>query len=285
LPAAGDDVRIHRFLVTSLLMTGRNERAEEVLESVFAREEASAEAHFAQGLRLLMIERPGAAVDHLRRALALGRRQADVHFALGEALLQQGEDEAASESLLVAAQMSPGTAAIQHALGKALRSNGDGRGALKAFQRARELEPDDVDNHTALMEQQLLLGDFAGCAATGRGMVDRFPDQLDARFQTAFCFGLAGDLDLAAEHLDAALDQDLDGQTVMPLWRQLRLLAQADLDSSGVWLLWAMLQERRGNWSEAIVAYERLVRCHPPTPWARRALERIHRLAPPPPRP
>ncbi len=285
LPVAGGDPRIHRLLVTSLLMTGRNARAEEVLEAAFAEGEADAEAHFVQGLRLLMIERQEAAVAHLRRALAMGRRQADVHFALGEALLLAGEGEAAAEALLEAARLSPDAAPIQSALGRALQRGGDGRGALRAFLRARELEPGDADHHALVMDQQLRLGDFAACAETGRGLVERFPGQLPGRFQTAFCHALAGELDLAAEQLEAALDQDLDGQAVLPLWRQLRLLSQARLDAPGLWLLWAMLQERRGNWSEAIVAYERLVRCHPPAAWTRRALERIHRLSPAPPRP
>jgi tetratricopeptide (TPR) repeat protein len=285
LPVAGDDARIHRFLVTSLLMTGRNERAEEVLEAAFAGEQDSAEAHFAQGLRLLMIDRPGAAAVHLRRALGLGHRQAEVHFALGEALLQLDEPEEAADALREAARLSPETAAIHFGLGSALWRAGEGSAALAAFQRALALAPDDVDNHLALLEQQVRLGDFAGCAATGRGMVDRFPDQLPARFQTAFCHALAGDLDRAAEHLEAALDQDVEGQGVLPLGQELRALPSAAEVLPGVWLLRAMLHERRGDWSEAIVAYERLVRCHPPAAWARRAMERIHRLAPPAPRP
>ncbi|HOX41984.1 MAG TPA: tetratricopeptide repeat protein [Myxococcota bacterium] len=285
LPVAGGDVRIHHFLVTSLLMTGRSERAEEVLEAAFTGQPDSADAHFAQGLRLLMIERPAAAVPHLRRALSLGRRQADVHFALGEALLQQGEIEEAVIALREAERLSPGTAAIHYALGFALRRADEGPGALVAFQRALALEPDDVDNHRALLEQQLLLGDFAGCSATGRGMVDRFPDQLPARFQTAFCLGLAGDLERMSEHLETALDQDVDGQGVLPLGRQLRALPSASEELAGVWLMRAMIHERRGDWSEAIVAYERFVRCHPSAAWARRAVERIHRLAPPAARP
>jgi tetratricopeptide (TPR) repeat protein len=280
LPHTPRDARVLRLLASSLIQASQSVRAEEVLEEAFALEPPSADGHFAQGLRLLLIDRSAGATRHLKQALALGRRQADTYFALGEALSRQEELEPAVEALLEASRLSPGSAAIQFSLGVTLRRQGDGQGALRAFLEARGLDPGDPEHHTALLEQQQRMGDFAGCAETGRGVVDRFPRELAARFETAFCLAVVGELALAAEHLESGLDQDTEGDGVLALWGRLERLTASGLDLAGLWLLKGMIHERRGDWHRAIQAFERLARSHPPGDWVRQARARIHRLAP-----
>jgi len=67
----------------------------------------------------------------------------------------------------------------------------------------------------------------------------------------------------------------------MSTWKLLAELTESQGVLPGPHLLLAKIHERRGNWSEAIQAYERFILVSPSQSWTRKALERIHELIPP----
>jgi hypothetical protein len=81
--------------------------------------------------------------------------------------------------------------------------------------------------------------------------------------------------------MEDALDHDTGGQEVVHFWKKLHKLVASKAGLPGLHLLLAMLHERRGNWSEALQAYERFILVSPTTGWTQKALVRIHELAPP----
>lgn len=275
-----DDHEIHQLLAVSLVRLGRLERAAEVIEQGFARGPRDADAHFLVGLKLFLCERHQDAARHFLAAASMGRTRADTYFALGQALLQSGELDAAHTSLSLAVRLAPRSPEIHFTLAIARFQKGDHPGALRAIEKAAVLDPDDADTRLVQMEFQQHTGDFRGCARTGRVLVDRHPELVAPRFDTALCFAMDGRLDLAREALEDALDHDTEGDEVLGLWRRLEALIEAHDRTPGIHLLHALIHERRGNWDRAVRSYERFILFSPSKDWTRKALERIHHLAP-----
>jgi tetratricopeptide (TPR) repeat protein len=273
------DERIHHLLANSLVRTGRNAEAAATLKRAFALAPRDADDHFQLGLKLFLCDQPRSASEQFMQAMSKGRRDAEVFFALGQAMLQNGQTDAAVESLTVASRMKPEAAEIHFSLGLALSVADRLEDAVDEVKTAAALDPNDRNIHGMLTGLQLRAGDFAGCAQVGRALVRRHPELIAPRFDVALCLALDGKLDLAAEALEDALDHDLDGTMVHPLWRRVETLAEVRADAPGPYLLLALIHERRGNWSEAVEAYERFILVKPEQTWVQRALTRIHSLA------
>ncbi|MBW2703501.1 MAG: tetratricopeptide repeat protein [Deltaproteobacteria bacterium] len=276
------DQRIHQILAASLVRLGRSEQAAEVLEEGFVLGPKHADAHFMHGLKLFLVEQPEKAAEHLLEAVRLGKRDADAFFVLGQALMQTEQPGAAVSSLSAASKLKPSSPEIHFALGMALGMSNDQDASLREMKTALALAPADVDIARGLMEALMRSGDYAGCAKVGKNIVDLRPERIGVRFDAAFCQALHGDLDGASSALESALDQDLEGDVVHDLWRKLKLLSESDSERRlrGIYLLLALINEHRGNWSEATQAYEHFLLGRPNKAWTRRALGRIHSLSP-----
>jgi len=274
------DRNAYQLLSVSLVRVGKLEQAAEVLEQAFALGPQDADAHFFLGLKLFLCEQPATAAKHFMQAAAKGRRQADTFFALGQALLQSGEVDSSIKSLNLAVHMNPVAPEIHFALGIAHFHNQDIPSAVHELQTAAALDPDDQDTLLVLMDFLRRAGRFSDCAETGKAVVDKHPDLVTPRFETAFCLSLAGRFALAQESMEDALDHDVEGSEVLSMWKTLSELTRSQAVLPGPHLLLALIHERRGNWSEAIRAYERFILVSPSQTWSRKALERIHSLQP-----
>ena len=255
------DSRIHQLLAASLMRLGRSQEAADALEEGFKQELKTADSHFLQGLKLFLVEQPERAAEHLLESVRMGKRDADVFFVLGQAMLQSGQAEGAIHSLQTAAKLKPASPEIHYSLGMALTRGEDHRGALREMRVAAALDPKDMGIARGLMEAYERVGEFGACTKLGRSLVGRRPELLSARFETAFCMALSGELDAAGAHLEAAMDQDLDGDAVHELWRKLQLMSDNDAEHrlTGVNFLLALIHQHRGKWSEATKAYERMI--------------------------
>lgn len=270
------------MLAASLVRTGRLQQAADALEQAFELHPRDGEEHFQQGLKLFLCDRPEEAGARFLQAMARGRHDADSFFALGQVLLQTGRPEEAVKALSAASRMKPSAAEVHFSLGIALQKTDDMEGAIREVKTAVALDPTDTDVQEVLMGMQMSSGDFAGCARVGRQMVLRHPDLVGPRFDVALCQALAGDLGRAVENLQDALDHDIDGTEVHTLWRLVGNLVRTGTDKPGAYLLLALIHERRGNWSQAVQAYEGFILARPDPEWITRALVRIHRLSPEP---
>ncbi len=278
LQSMPDNPNVYHLLAVSQVRLGMLEDAARTLERGFSFGPKDADAHFFVGLKLLMCRQPEPAIRHLLRAVSLGRRSADAYFALGQGYLQAGEVEAAERTLRLALEKSPDAAEVHFALGVALHLSKKLPAAVAEVRRAVELDPADADNRAMLMGLLRESGDFSGCAQEGARLVSDFPDLVPARFETALCQALAGQLDRAAESMEDAMDQDLDGQALRGMVRKLAEMGEGP--APGVHLLRALIQERRGNWQDAVRDYQKLMWSVPEGTWSHRARERIHQLTP-----
>jgi tetratricopeptide (TPR) repeat protein len=275
-----DDERIYNMLAASQVRTGQFDQAAETLKRGFALKPRDADEHFQHGLKLFLCDDSDQAGTHFMQAMAMGRRDADVFFAMGQALIQSGRNEAAIRSLEVALRLKPSAPEIHFSLGLALQKSENVQAAMREIKIAIALDPNDADIPQVLMGLQRRTGDFEACAEVGRRLVDLHPEMISTRFDISFCQALAGDLDRAAESLDDAMDHDLEGTGVHKLWRQVGMMAATRVEQPGPYLLLAMIHERRGNWSQAVQAYEKFILVEPEKVWVGRALQHIHALNP-----
>ena len=275
-----DDERIYNMLAASQVRTGHLEQAAETLKRGFALKPRDGDEHYQHGLKLFLCDDSNQASVHFLQAMAMGRRDADVFFAMGQALIQSGRSEDAVRALEVALRLKPSAPEIHFSLGLALQKSEDMPAALREFKIANALDPSDSDIPVVLMGLLRRTGDYDACAKVGRRLLDLHPEVVNPRFDISFCQALAGDFDQAAESLEDALDHDLDGTGVHNLWRQVGMLTATRVEQAGPYLLLAIIHERRGNWSQAVQAYEKFILVRPEPAWVGRALQRIHALNP-----
>jgi len=278
LESMPENHQIYHLLAVSQVRQGMLAEAAQTLERGFAFGPQDADGHFLVGLKLLMCRQPERAIRYLLKAVSMGRRSADGYFALGQSYLQAQEAAAAERTLRLALEKSPDSAEIHFALGVALHMQKRLEESISEVRQASRLDPGDGDNRVMLIGLLREAGDFAGCAREGMQLVGDFPDLISVRFDTALCQALAGQLDRAAESLEDAMDQDLDGQALRGMMRKLAEMGEGP--APGVHLLRAIIQERRGNWQDAVRDYRKLMWSVPEGVWSQRARERIHQLTP-----
>ncbi len=274
------DADVYNLLSVSLVRNGELARAAEILERGFVYGSQDANAHFFIGLKLFLCEKPVEAARHFIRSAAMGRREADTYFALGQSLLQAGEVKSAIHALETAARITPQAPEVHFALGVALVYEGQIDKAVQELETSSALDPEDSDTLLVLMDLLRKKGDFKACARTGRAVVSGNPDLVAARFDTALCHALAKDMDRAAEAMEDALDHDIEGVKVLQIWKQLTKMNDSENAEPGPYLLLGMIHERRGNWSQAVRAFEKFIRLAPSQPWTQKAVEKIHQLIP-----
>lgn len=274
--------KVYQMLSVSLVRLGRLDEAADSLETGFQYGNQDANAHFFLGLKLILCEKPEKASRYLMRAVSKGRRDSETFFALGQSLLQSGELEGAIRTLSLAARLKPEAPEIHLALGIAMHFKKDPDNAIREVRAAATIDPTDPHNRMILLDFLQDKADFSECAREGAQLVDDFPELVAPRFETAFCQGLSGKLDQAAETIEDALDQDTDGTAIHKVWKKLSLMVESGKNLPAPHLLLALINERRGNWSDAIYHFERFLLTSPSGEWSRRALQRIHSLAPSP---
>jgi len=274
------DERVYPLLSVSLVRLRRLDEAARTLEKGFELGPKDADSHFFLGMKLFLCEKPSDAVKHFLRAAAKGRRKPDTFFALGQALLQNGDVESAIRSLSLASRMSPESSEIHFALGIALFHDGNLNGAIRELRTSSTLDPKNKEARLVLMDLLRRKGDYPACAGAGRDVINDNPELVAPRFETALCQALAGQLDRASESLEDAMDHDLDGDEVLDIWKRLSILTDSGAAHPGARWLLAMIQERRGNWTAAIRAYERFLQVSPSQGWTQKAQEKIQELAP-----
>lgn len=282
LAAGSQDEEVYQLLSVSLVRGGNLKEAARILEQAFYMGAQDAESHFVLGLKLFLCEQPDNAARHFMMAAAKGRRGADTFFGLGQALFMSGDVDSAIRSLSLAARLNPSASEVHFALGVALYHDGDLKSAIREMKTASALDPGDVDTQLVLMDLYRHAGDFEYCASAGRRIVDDNPEMVPPRFDTAYCLAFTEDLDRAAEAMEDALDHDVEGEEVLRVWKRLasNVESKGKGNLPGPHLLLAVIHERRGNWSEAVRAYERFILCSPPKEWIRKAMGRIHQLVP-----
>lgn len=274
------DQRIHVLLANSLLRTGDTNRAAVVLEQAFALSPRTAEEHFHQGLKLFLCDRPILASKHFLKSMSMGKKDAELFFALGQSLLQANEIQAAIESLSAASRMKPDSADIHMVLGLALKSAKMNEQAIRELKTAVALKPDDKTIHILLMDTFRDTNDYERCAKEGQALVTMHPELVSTRFDLAFCQAMAGKLEMSLATIHRAIDMDRDGNQIMDLWRRLARMVRDGSHVPGVYILWATIQDNRGNWQLATEAYERFILSNPPKRWVSEALKKIHHLSP-----
>jgi tetratricopeptide (TPR) repeat protein len=282
LAADPQDEEIYQLLSVSLVRDGNLKEAARVLEQAFYMGPQDAESHFVLGLKLFLCEQPNNAARHFMMAAAKGRRGADTFFGLGQALFMSGDVESAIRSLSLAARLNPSAPEVHFALGVALYHDGNLNSAIREMKTASALDPKDVDTRLVMMDLYRHAGDFERCAGTGRRIVDANPEMVSPRFDTAYCLAFTNDLDRAVETMEDALDHDVEGNEVHRVWKRLAAAAASKGKGHlpGPHLLLAVIHERRGDWSEAVRAYERFILHSPSKEWIRKAMARIHQLVP-----
>jgi tetratricopeptide (TPR) repeat protein len=276
------DEETYQLLSVSLVRVGNLKQAAKVLEQAFYIGPQDAESHFILGLKLFLCEQPANAARHFMMAAAKGRRGADTFFGLGQALFMSGDVDSAIRSLSLAARLNSSAPEVHFALGVALYHNSDLQSAIREMKTASALDPGDLDIQLVLMDLYRHAGDFTHCASAGRRIVADNPELVTPRFDTAYCLALTNDLDRAVETMEDALDHDVEGEEVLGVWKRLAAAAGSKGKGHlpGPHLLLAVIHERRGNWSEAVQAYERFILHSPSKDWIRKAMGRIHRLVP-----
>lgn len=275
-----DDQRIHHLLANSLLRSGQVNRAAKILEQAFALAPRGAEEHFQQGLKMFLCDRPGIAAEHFLKALSKGKKDADLFFALGQSLLQADKVDAAIDSLSVASRMNPDSPDIHFALGLALRTGDRNAQAIREMKTATALKPSDVDMQVLLMDTLRETKRYKRCYQVGTELVQMHPELVASRFDLAFCLAMDGKLQLSSATLDKALEMDTDGTEIKAIWKRLRKKVKANINNPGAYLLWAKIQDKRGNWDQAIQSYEKFILSKPPRAWVVKAMKKIHYLSP-----
>lgn len=272
------DQRILTLLSTSLVRIGEMEKAAQIMLEDFAMGPQDADSHFVIGSKLYLCEQYAQAAAYLQKAADLGRREADTYLVLGQALLESGNIDSSIGALLLASKLSPQSAQVHFFLGVALAHRGRFVQAIREIEAALALNPLDVDTKTVLMDLFRQTDNFNACARMGRMIVNRIPDSASFRFETAYCQAMTGDLDQAAKMLEIAMDQDIEGSQVHKVWRMLIQQTLTHSKVPGMYLLLGMIQERRGDWKDAIHSYRRFISLSPSTHWARRISEAILRV-------
>jgi len=144
----------------ALLRYGPYDKALAALEEWVAREPASAEAHSALGMCLLLTGRFQAAIERLSQATALDTSSADTHFNLGVAYMQTNQPARAVEALRQAVRLAPGMARAHAQLGTAYGMLGQMGPAVQHLRRAVFLDPQLPDARRNLGTLYVQLGDL-----------------------------------------------------------------------------------------------------------------------------
>ncbi len=272
------DERINSLLSTSFVRLGELKQAAQVMLQDFDTGPKDAEAHFKIGLKLFLCEQYTLSASYLKKAVDLGRRDTDTYFALGQALMESGDFDSALDVLAYASNLTPQSARIHFSMGIAHFHRGEIVSAIREMEAAARLNPEDDDAKIVLMDLFRQVADFEACARTGRLVVNRNPELVPPRFETAYCQAMTGDLDKAVEMLEVALDQDTEGSQVHRVWKMLVQQTSARSRVPGMYLLLGMIQERRGDWKDAVRSYRRFISLSPSTHWIQKISRTLHQL-------
>ncbi|NIP79015.1 MAG: tetratricopeptide repeat protein [Gemmatimonadetes bacterium] len=171
-----------------------------------------AEAHSARGLFLTTQKRYDEAEAAFASAIRLDPRLYEAHYFMGRMRFQQGRFEEAARSFeaAVAVRDDYGAAYFAAQAYEAMGREEDARAryadAVGSVVRHMELNPDDPRAATMRAVALYRTGDREQGLEWGRRAVEIDPEDAGVRYNLACLYSVAGEVDLALETLESAID-------------------------------------------------------------------------------
>ncbi len=213
-----------------------------------------AEAHAAPAVHQLAAQwasRNGLhdrALRHMEEACRLAPERPDIHFQLACLQAHHGHLEPALDHFRIATARRPGFAdAWRHFGATLLRARRDEE-ARAALRRAHALAPGDNAALRALADVEFRTGWPADALPLWQGLLERRPDDIQARLRVGESFSRLG-------FQDRAVACFREGTALLP-------------QSDAMWLALAQAEEDAGDRDAAREAYERALALHPDWPFA-----------------
>lgn len=199
---------------------GRFESAQEKLETVLARDENNAEAHFKLGLVLFNLGDFQGAEEHFNRSLLLEPdRAAAVHHNLGVLAYQMGDMTTAMAEFEAALAADPEDEDTRYQLGAAYLIQAFPMGALEPdsglldraqaeFERALSIAPQKPEALVGLANVYMLRDDMAAAIDLLEQALDQTPNMREALFALGRAYAVAGRLEDARGTLRRFLETE-----------------------------------------------------------------------------
>lgn len=234
--------------VVALLQRGALEECGKTLELLLA--EAPA-VPAVQQLAAQWASRSGLhdrALRHMEHACRLAPRRPDIHFQLACLQAHLGHLEEAIGHFGIATTGRPDFAEAWRHLGTTLSRARRDTEAIGALRRACELAPDDPVALRALADVEFRTGWPADALPLWQALLDRRPDDIQARLRMGESLSRLG-------FQDRAVACFREGVALLPR-------------SDAMWLALAQAEEDAGDRDAAREAYERALSLHPEWPFA-----------------
>lgn len=151
------------------------------------------------------------------RVLTANPDQPDALHFLGVLRHQRGDTARALEFIRRALELAPDNAAAHNNLGNVLRATGNDQAALKSYAAAIGIDPSLPDPYCNAGVIFRNAGRIDDAMAALIRAIELNPDHAEAQHNLGFCHLLAGDLRVAADHFEAAL-QVAWGGWLNPVW-------------------------------------------------------------------
>jgi protein O-GlcNAc transferase len=164
-----------------LMAAGRPAEALKVLDEELARRPDDPDLHFARGIALEQLARPGDAVAAWQAAIKIKPTYHPALNAIGAVDLDGGKPEEAAKSFEAAIAAKPDFLDAHYNLGRARMALGQDGPARAALEAANRLAPEDVDVLFTLTELHRKAGRLDDALATARAAAQRAPDDPEVR--------------------------------------------------------------------------------------------------------
>lgn len=216
--------------------------------------------YFRRGM-VAMAEQPGQATRMFSIAVRLQPRNARYRAALGRAALKQGRFSEAAVQLQKAARQRPNDFGIWYDLGMArLKSNSPAL-AIKAFQRALQIRPEAEAALAGLVEASTRTGDLAAAIAPLKQLWERSPTNVSLGAKLAAAL-------ITQSQYDEALQVCTRVRKVVEPPKRRELVANSRLTLAGEDWCRLLVAEgdaycAKGQWAEAVIAYQRCLLIEP----------------------
>lgn len=223
---------------------GRLQEAVPLLERAAEMEPDYLPAHLRLGRARLEMGQTEEAEGHFRDALEVEPESAPAFEGLGRAAAARGDEPSAVSSFRRALDLEPEASGVRYALGQALLRLGETQAATRELEQAGDLPtriPDPLINPLAAQARSeqfysmqgaeaLEDRDFQAAAGAFRALLEQNPQSFPGHLGLSRALRAMGDVEGAAETLEAALDQgaaedpERDAETRADILRELGVL-------------------------------------------------------------
>ncbi len=179
-----EDPDLHRFLADDLIQTGRLEEAEFELELFRRNARDQREVRYLEA-ELKMGKGDAAGARDILLELVSVLDTAHTQYLLGRALEELGDTEGAKRRYGLAARRQPDDPIPLLALLRIAYGRGDWRTISGISQRIIMLSPESIDAWDGLISSYIKLGEFSRAEKLARILVERFPENVDAKIALA----------------------------------------------------------------------------------------------------